>query len=87
MTLCHDNRIEHRFTKVRNPKTNGKAERVIKTIMELWHHKTHFSSSAHRKNELWRFINYYNGVKPHKGIGGLTPEEKLIQYFFPKNCK
>jgi len=84
MTLCHDNRIEQRFTKVRNPKTNGKAERVIKTIMELWHHKTHFSSSAHRKNELRRFINYYNGIKPHKGIAGLTPEEKLIQYFFPE---
>jgi transposase InsO family protein len=52
--------------------------------MELWHQKTHFSSSAHRQNELKRFINYYNGVKPHKGIGGLTPEEKLIQYFFPE---
>jgi transposase InsO family protein len=84
MTLCRDQRIEQRFTKVRNPKTNGKAERVIKTIMELWHQKTHFSSLAHRKNELRRFINYYNGVKPHKGIGGLTPEEKLIQYFFPE---
>jgi len=84
MTLCRDNKIEQRFTKVKNPKTNGKAERVIKTIMELWHQKTHFSSSAHRQNELKRFINYYNGVKPHKGIGGLTPEEKLIQYFFPE---
>jgi len=52
MTLCRDERIEQRFTKVKTPKTNGKAERVIKTIMELWHHKTHFSSSAHRQNEL-----------------------------------
>ena len=23
----------------------------------------------------------------NKGIGGLTPEEKLIQYFSPENCK
>jgi len=22
-------------------------------------------------------------VKPHKGIDGLTPEEKLLQYFYP----
>lgn len=29
-------------------------------------------------------INHYNGVKPHKGIGGLTPEEKLIEYFYPE---
>ena len=83
MTLCRKQKIEQRFTKVKTPRTNGKAERVIKTIMDLWHNKTRFSSSTHRQNELRRFINYYNEVKPHKGIGGLTPEEKLIQYFYP----
>jgi len=83
MKLCKEHLIEQRFTKVRNPKTNGKAERVIRTIMDMWHNKTIFDSSAHRKNELKRFLNYYNGVKPHKGIDNLTPEEKLIHYFFP----
>jgi len=84
MTLCQDHRIEQRFTKVKTPRTNGKAGRVIKTIMDLWHNKIHSSSSAHRKNELRRFINFYNGVKPHKGIGGLTPEEKPVGYFYPE---
>ena len=84
MTHCREQRIEQRFTKVKTPRTNGKAERVIRTIMELWHEKTHFSSPAHRQNELRRFINFYNGVRPHKAIGGLTPEEKLIQYFYPE---
>ena len=51
MTRCQEQRIEQRFTKVKTPRTNGKAERVIKTIMELWHEKTHFSSPAHRQNE------------------------------------
>jgi transposase InsO family protein len=84
MTLCHDQRIEQRFTNVKTPRTNGKAERVIKTIMEPWHQKPHFSSSAHRQKELRRFINFYNRVGPHKVIGGLTPKEKLIQYFYPE---
>jgi transposase InsO family protein len=84
MRLCAEHQIEQRFTRVRTPKTNGKAERVIKTIMELWHEKTRFDSSAHRKTELKRFLNYYNGVRPHKGIDGLTPEEKLIEYFYPE---
>jgi len=83
MKSCLANSIEQRFTRVRTPRTNGKAERVIKTIMDMWHKKTRFCSSAHRKTELIRFINYYNGVRPHKGIGGLTPEEKLIEYFYP----
>ena len=84
MKLCAECSIEQRFTRVRNPKTNGKAERVIKTIMELWHNKTRFACSAHGKTELKRFLNFYNGVRPHKGIGGLTPEEKLIEYFYPE---
>ncbi|MCK5738624.1 transposase family protein [bacterium] len=83
MLLCEQNKIEQRFTRVRTPQTNGKAERVIRTLMEMWHQKTRFNSSAHRKTELIRFINYYNGVKPHKGIGGITPEEKLKLYFQP----
>jgi len=76
MKSCLANSIEQRFTRVRTPRTNGKTERVIKTIMDMWHKKT-------RKTELTRFINYYNGVRPHKGIDGLTPEEKLLEYFYP----
>jgi transposase InsO family protein len=83
MKHCQKNKIEQRFTRVKTPRTNGKAERMIRTVMEMWHNKTHFKSSAHRKTELIRFINFYNGVKPHKGIDGLTPEEKLKQYFYP----
>ena len=75
--------IKHRYTRPYRPQTNGKAERMIRTLMEMWHNKTQFQLSAHRKTELIRFINYYNGVKSHKGIDGLTPEEKLKQYFYP----
>ena len=31
--------------------------------------------------------NYYNWVKPHKGIDGLTPGEKLINYFYHEKLK
>ena len=83
MKLCQESKIEQRFTKVKTPKTNGKAERVIRTLMEMWHRKTIFKSRVHRKQELIRFVNYYNTVKPHKGIDNLTPLEKLIDYFYP----
>jgi len=82
--LCKEHQIEQRFTKIRNPKTNGKAESVIRTIMEMWHQKTHFASPAHRKTELIRFVNYYNSLKPHSSLNALTPIEKLIDYFYPE---
>ena len=83
MKLCARSGIEQRFTKVKHPQTNGKAERVIRTIMEMWHTKIEFKTRDHRKLELIRFVNYYNTVKPHKGIDNLTPMEKLIEYFYP----
>jgi len=83
MQLCAQQRIEQRFTRVKTPRTNGKAERVIRTLMEGWHQKTYFKSRAHRKVELIRFVNWYNTVKPHKGINDLTPMEQLINYFYP----
>ena len=82
--LCGENKIEQRFTKVKTPRTNGKAERVIRTLMDMWHRKTRFKSRTHRKTELIRFVNWYNTVKPHKGINERTPMEQLINYFYPQ---
>jgi len=84
METCAEHEIAQGFTRIKTPRTNGKAERVIRTIME-WHVSHRFNSPAHRANELKRFINYYNWVKPHKGIDGLTPGEKLLNYFYPEN--
>ena len=50
----------------------------------MWHNKIEFKNRSHRKLELIRFVNYYNTVKPHKGIEGKTPFEQLIDYFYPR---
>lgn len=84
MRLAAQHGIKQSFTRVKTPRTNGKAERVIRTILEMWHDQTEFKSRIHRRQELIRFVNYYNTVKPHKGIGNLTPMEKLINYFYPQ---
>lgn len=79
---CLGYQIPQAFTKVKHPQTNGKAERVIRTLRELWHDKEVFRSRAQRKQSLNRFINWYNTVKPHAGLNGQTPLEILIEYFF-----
>jgi transposase InsO family protein len=50
----------------------------------MWLEKTRFKSRTHRRQELIRFVNFYNTVKPHKGINNLTPMEQLISYFYPQ---
>lgn len=80
--LCHEKNIGQYFTKPRCPQTNGKAERMIKTLMDMWHDKTQFAGRKHRRVALNRFVNYYNTVKPHKGINGFTPYELLEEFFY-----
>ncbi len=50
--------------------------------MEMWHHQETFRDRKTRQISLLRFINFYNTVKPHKGIDDMTPYEKLLDYFY-----
>lgn len=63
---CEKYSITQAFTRVKRPQTNGKAERVIRTLMEMWHEKHIFTSRKERYISLKRFCNWYNTVKPHK---------------------
>jgi transposase InsO family protein len=84
---CLQHGIGQKFTRVNRPQTNGKAERVIRTLMEMWHSQQTFKDSAHRHIELNRFINFYNTVKPHKSLNNATPYEILNAYFNQPVCK
>ncbi len=77
---CVQNNISQKFTRVTRPQTNGKAERVIRTLMEMWHDKHPFKDSAHQQ-ELCRFVNFYNTIKPHKSLKGDIPFEVLQASF------
>ena len=84
MRACATVGINQSFTRPATPKTNGKAERVIRTLMEQWYGNEYFTNHYMRKRSLVRFVNYYNCVKPHKGIDNQTPLERLCEYFYPE---
>ena len=50
--------------------------------MEMWHDKEIFQDRKSREISLLRLVNFYNTVKPHKGIDDMTPYEKLLEYFY-----
>lgn len=76
---CREHDISQHFTKPRTPQTNGKAERVIRTLMEEWHRKNRFTSRDERRRILYAFVDFFNHERVH-GTLGMTPVEKLAQY-------
>jgi transposase InsO family protein len=70
-----------KFTKVKHPWTNGKAERVIRTLMEEWYVKERFSSRAERRSSLYRFVDRYNHERTHLSLNNQTPTQRLSAYY------
>lgn len=72
-------RIDQGFTKPRHPYTNGKAERVIKTIMTQCFGKPGrtFESRTHRRRFLYAFVAWYNTTRPHESLGDVPPLTRI----------
>ncbi|MFH1287563.1 MAG: integrase core domain-containing protein [bacterium] len=77
--LCSTYLIPQKFTKPYRPQTNGKAERVIKTIKGLLR-KHHFTSREERRRHLYAIVRYYNNVRPHQSLEGRSPFVQLKHY-------
>ena len=71
--------LHHRRTRPYTPQTNGKAERFIRTMLYLWAYAQAYRTSAWRTRALPRFLTYYNSMRGHYGIRGLTPSARLAQ--------
>jgi len=67
----------HIRTRPYTPKTNGKAERFIKTLQEEWAYAMPYKSSQRRNANLQRWLNIYNCERPHGGINFKTPISRL----------
>jgi transposase InsO family protein len=66
-------------TRPYTPRTNGKAERFIQTLTRGWAYGKPYTSSGYRRQGLPYWLRRYNEQRPHHGIGGLTPLQRLRQ--------
>lgn len=85
--VCEHYTITQAFTKVKHPRTNGKAERFIRTLVEMRHQKEIFTTREERRISLKRFLNRYNTVKPHKWIDNMTPYECIEKFYYEDDEK
>jgi transposase InsO family protein len=65
--------IRHLRTRPYRPRTNGKAERFIKTLQAEWAYTASYQNHHHRAAALQPWLEYYNYRRPHSALGHKTP--------------
>ena len=76
---CRENGIEHRFTKIKHPWTNGQVERMNRTIKEATVKRFHYENQDQLRRHLADFISAYNFGRRLKTLKGLTPYEFICK--------
>jgi transposase InsO family protein len=70
---CSELNLKHRRTRPYTPRTNGKAERFIKTAINEWAYASTFQNSADRTASLPAWTHQYNWHRPHASLNQLPP--------------
>ena len=70
-------RIRHIRTRPYTPRTNGKAERFIQTLLREWAYAYRYPSSQHRTDELQPWMYHYNFHRPHSATSHKPPASRL----------
>jgi hypothetical protein len=71
--ICRENGIDHLLTAPRSPTTTGKVERFHKTVRAEFLTDRAFASIEEAQRELDGWVERYNTVRPHQGIGMVPP--------------
>jgi transposase InsO family protein len=76
---CRALRISHLRTRPYRPRTNGKAERFIRTLLAGWAHGPIYGSSRERTAALDGWLWTYNHRRPHGALNHKTPIARLAE--------
>ena len=69
--------IERRYTRIYRPRTNGKAERFIQTLLTEWAYARSYPSSNARARALSGYLRWYNRRRPHSSLRARPPISRV----------
>ena len=69
--------LKHSRTRPYRPRTNGKAERFIRTLLGGWAYGALYGTSEERRLGLAGWLEFYNRRRPHGSLGRQPPVARL----------
>ena len=75
---CQGHQVRHLRTRPYTPRTNGKAERFIQTLLREWAYRRPYASSAARRAALPNWLHHYTWHRPHGSLLGTPPMSRLV---------
>jgi transposase InsO family protein len=76
---CRSLGLRHLRTRPYRPRTNGKAERFIRTMLGGWAYGAIYGTSAERTRALPGWLDHYNRRRPHRSLNRQPPLTRLTQ--------
>ena len=77
--LCRALRIRHVRIRPYTPRTNGKAERFIQTLLREWAYRFAYNSSEERRRWLAPYLHFYNYHRAHSSLSYNPPISRLAR--------
>jgi transposase InsO family protein len=74
---CAELNIAVKKTRPYRPQTNGKIERLHRTMADGWAYKKRYNSETIRRAALAGWLHQYNHHRPHSALGGQPPITRL----------
>ena len=74
---CRQLGLKHICTQPYRPRTNGKAERFIRTMLDEWAYGRIYANSTERAARLNPWLTHYNYRRPHSALGHQPPAARL----------
>ena len=80
---CAQLGLRHLTTQPYRPRTNGKAERFIQTLIRRWAYGRTYNTSTERTAALPHWLLHYNFTRPHGSLSHKPPGSRLAN--LPRN--
>ena len=81
---CSSLDVKHKRTRPYTPRTNGKVERLIQTLLREWAYRFTYQNAEERERWLAPYLHFYNYHRAHSALSDHPPISRIDRNNVPR---